>query len=104
LEAERKAIAAERKWDQLLAPAVQDLGVFLVIAAIVGFCWYLLMGLRHDSVTDKEVGELLIQEMVAEKPILLPPAHPSQPVLKHSRIPSIPAIEDGKTDSTVSKI
>ena len=103
LEAERKQIAAERKWDQLLAPAVQDLGVFLVIAAIIGFCWYLLMGLRHETVTDQAVGELLIQEIIAENPILLPPVHPSQSALEHPRIPAIPSIKDCKLYSSVSK-
>ncbi len=103
LEAERKQIAAERKWDQLLAPAVQDLGVFLVIAAIIGYCWYLLMGLRHENVTDQAVGELLIQEIIAENPILLPSVHPSQPALEHPRIPAIPTIEEYKPDSSVSK-
>ena len=103
LEAERKQIAVERKWDQLLAPAIEDLGVFLVIAAIIGFCWYLLMGLRHETVTDQAVGELLIQEIVAENPILLPPVHSSQPALEHPRIPSIPAIKDCEPDSSVSK-
>jgi len=103
LEAERKQIATERKWDQLLASAIQDLGVFLVIAAIIGFCWYLLMGLRHETVTDQAVGELLIQEIVAENPILLPPVHPSHPALEHPRIPSISTIKECKPDSPISK-
>jgi hypothetical protein len=103
LEAERKQIAAERKWDQLLALAIEDLGVLLVIAAIVGFCWYLLMGLRHETVTDQAVGELLIQEIVAENPILLPSVHTSQSALEHPRIPAIPAIKECKPDSSVSK-
>jgi hypothetical protein len=103
LEMERQKIAAERKWDQLLAPALQDFGILLVIAAALGFCGYLLIGLRREDVTEQAVGELLIQEIVAENPILLPPAHPSQPALEHPRLPAIPAIKDCKPDSTVSK-
>jgi hypothetical protein len=92
LEVERKRIAAERQWDQLLAPALLDFGGGLMIVAVLGFCGYLLIGLRHENNTEQAVGELLVQELVCEQSILLPPAtlpmaaiaHPLEPELHRS--------------------
>jgi hypothetical protein len=70
--ARRKQIAAERKWDQLLAPALVDFGVVLAVMAIVVFCSYLLRGLRHDTHDEQVLGELLVQELVSESPVFLP--------------------------------
>jgi hypothetical protein len=76
LELERQKIAAERKWDGLLAPAVANFGVFLVIAACLAFCGYLLMGLRHEKVAEPLLEELLIEELVSDHPRLLPSLPP----------------------------
>jgi hypothetical protein len=84
LETERKQIATERKWDQLLAPALVDFGILLAIVAVLGFCWYLLMGLRHETITDQAVEEILVQELVSEHPQILPPAYLLRPALEHA--------------------
>ncbi|MBN2579390.1 MAG: hypothetical protein JXB10_10395 [Pirellulales bacterium] len=91
LENERQKIAQERHWDQLLAPALQDFGLLLAVAAALGFCGYLLFGLRKEDVTDQTLGEMLVQELAAEEPLLLPspsstPAlkYPAQPVIGHA--------------------
>jgi hypothetical protein len=93
LELERQKIAAERNWDRLLAPVLSNFGVFLVITAALSFCTYILMGLRHEKITEPSVEELLIEELVAEHPRLLP----QRPALDfHER----PKIEDLSTETT----
>ena len=100
LEIERQNIAAERKWDRLLAPALLDFGVFMMITASLVFCGYLLIGLRHEKITEPSVEELLIQELVSENPRLLPLLPPSPPVLNCRPQPEL---EDPAEDSPVSK-
>ena len=56
LEGERQKIDTARKWDQLLAPALADFGVMLVIAAALWFCWYLLIGLKLEDRTTGRGG------------------------------------------------
>jgi hypothetical protein len=97
LELERQRIAADRRWDSLLAPAVANFGVFLVIAASLAFCGYLLMGLRHEKVEAPLVEELLIEELVSDHPRLLPTIPVSPPVL---HVPS--ELEDASKDSQSS--
>ncbi len=56
LEGERQKIDAARKWDQLLAPALADFGVLLVIAAALWFCWYLIIGLKLEDRANRTWG------------------------------------------------
>jgi hypothetical protein len=96
LESERIKIAAERHWDQLLAPALLDFGLLLVIVAALAFCCYLLIGLRKEDVTDQALGELLIQELAAEDPVLLPPVPSPPPAQKYQ---PRPGLEDFSKDT-----
>jgi len=68
LDAERKAIAVERRFESVLAPAISTTGVLLVAALPLVLCWYLLHGLRHQ---DDDVSEVLISHLVGQTPELL---------------------------------
>lgn len=69
LESERKAIATERRFESLIAPAIQTTGVLLVAALPLVLCWYLLHGLRTP---DEDISEVLIQNFIGVEQLALP--------------------------------
>jgi hypothetical protein len=71
LESERRQIAKERRTESILIPAIKGVGVALVAAVVLGFCWTLLSSLRSDNASDAELTELLICDLVREQPLLL---------------------------------
>ena len=77
LEAQRQAIARERRTASMLLPVAQTMGVVALAVVVIGFCWSLLFGLQRQATTDAQLAELLIHEMVSEQPLLLP--LPSRP-------------------------
>jgi hypothetical protein len=68
LESERKAIAAERRFESVLAPVISTTGVLLVAALPLVLCWYLLHGLRDQN---DDVSEVLVSQLVRQSPELL---------------------------------
>jgi hypothetical protein len=72
LEQERKQVADQRKRDPIVAEAI--LAAAGLIAAILplAVCAYLLRGLFHKS-DDEVMAEVLIQELVAQRPLLAEP-------------------------------
>ncbi len=68
LDAERRSIANERHRESLLAPVVSTVGLMLVAALPLVLCWYLLHGLRTP---DEDVSEVLVQELVSDRPLML---------------------------------
>jgi hypothetical protein len=38
----------------------------------IGFCWYLLFGLRHHDNADDTLSDLLIDELVTKSTVILP--------------------------------
>ncbi len=77
LESERKSWAVQRQTESVYAPIVSTLGMtFLALFPLV-LCWYLLHGLRRTD--EHQISDLLITEIVSERPALLPPpAEPSR--------------------------
>lgn len=71
LEAERKQMAQERRTESILVPAARTIGVALVAVVVVGFCVFVLFGLRRADASDAELNELLIHDLVSEHPRLL---------------------------------
>lgn len=71
LETERKEIAQARRTESVLVPAVKLIGGAAVAVAVVLFCLTLLVGLRRSDATDADVSELLISDLVSERPQLL---------------------------------
>lgn len=92
LEAERKQIAQERQTESILAPVIRGAGVTLVAVLVLGFCWALVFGMRGNQPSDAELNELLIKDMVRDRPLLLSNSPP-------------PAIEDqlGNTNQSTTE-
>ena len=76
LEDDRKQLASERRTESILVPAIELLGGFLLVATLLGFCWYVLVRQRSETVTDADLNELLVQELAAGT---LFASHGSQP-------------------------
>ena len=74
LETERRELARARQRESLLIPVLQGGGGVLVVVAALVFCAFLLAGLRRHEETSEALSELLIQELSAEQPLVLPRA------------------------------
>ena len=76
LEIERKDIARQRRTESGLPTIINGSVMALLAIAVFGFCWYLLFGLQHRDDTDSVLNDLLITEMTADRPNILPLALP----------------------------
>ena len=74
LETERQEIAAQRRIESMWGPILKSCSVAALCVVTIGFCWYLLFGLRQHDNTDDVLNELLVAELVAESPAILPMA------------------------------
>jgi hypothetical protein len=73
LDAERRDIAGQRRFESVLGPTIEVLGGMLVIALALGFCWFLLFGLcRQGQDEPLAVHQLLLDELVLPGPDALP--------------------------------
>ena len=73
LEADRRALAAQRHIDPIVAGAITTTGLLLACLLPLVLCWYLLHRGPDDNI-DAAVSELLIQDLVSEQPLLQPPS------------------------------
>ena len=87
LETERRELARARQRESLLIPVLQGGGGVLVVVAALVFCAFLLAGLRHPEEAPQALGELLVEELSAERPLVLPRA------LLPSSDPSLPQVD-----------
>jgi len=71
LETERKEWAVQRRTESVYAPIVSTLGMTVLALLPLALCWYLLHGLSRTD--EHQIGDLLITEIVSERPTLLPP-------------------------------
>ncbi|MCA9177994.1 MAG: hypothetical protein KDB14_26200 [Planctomycetales bacterium] len=71
LDRERQDLAAQRRWDSLVAAALYDMGWLLGCLLPVAVCW-LLLSRREEPADDQAVARLLLDDVIAEHPILLP--------------------------------
>ena len=73
LEEDRRDLAAQRKTDPIVAAAITQVGMLVACILPLVLCWYLLF--REPSRPgDAAVTEVLIEDLTAERPMLLPPA------------------------------
>jgi hypothetical protein len=56
----------------------------LLAAVVIGFCWTLLFGLRRHDQSDAQLTELLVHDIVSERPIVLPAAA-ARPAIENVR-------------------
>jgi hypothetical protein len=81
IDQERRDLADERYRESLLAPVLTSIGLLLVTALPLVLCWYLLHTLKNSPTDEAAVTQLLVQDLVAERPILLPtPPPPTRPI------------------------
>jgi thiol:disulfide interchange protein len=80
LEDERRAIATERVRDPIIANAL--IGAVILAACVLPIllAFFVLRGAHQAEPDDAALSELLVQELVAEEPLLLP--RPSLPALE----------------------
>ena len=80
LEDERRAIATERVRDPIIANAL--IGAVILAACVLQLvlAFFVLRGAHQAEPDDAALSELLVQELVAEEPLLLP--RPSLPALE----------------------
>ena len=76
LEEERRDIAARRVTDPLVAAAVTDAGLLIACVLPLVLCWHLLRRSERDDPADALVAEVLLADLVAERPLLLAPPSP----------------------------
>jgi hypothetical protein len=96
LESERRAIATERRWDSILGTSVYaGAGILACLLPLLVCCW-LLWCTRDKQGTDEALAELLVEELVTDRPLLLPPRH-TAPLLPHQ--PSCKATSEPAADA-----
>jgi hypothetical protein len=74
LEAERRQIANQRQRESLLVPVLESFAVVLIGGLVLAYCCYLASGLRGQQDVAEDLNGLLLCDLVAEQPILTPPA------------------------------
>jgi hypothetical protein len=81
LETERRELAAQRNRDPTIAAALQGLGVLLACLLPLVICLYVLRHLGGEPAGDQALTGLLVEELTADRPLLLPPP-PPMPLLE----------------------
>ena len=93
LEKERQQIARDRRTQSLLTVLTPFLGTVAVIVAAFYFAGRLLSDARSPDAIDAALCELLVSELAADEPRLLPqPQVPAFPFLTHTPLEE-PALE-----------
>jgi len=71
VDQQRQDLAARQYRESLLAPVFSSLGIILAAALPLVLAWYLLHGLRSSNPDAELVGQLLVEDIVREHPVLL---------------------------------
>ncbi len=72
LESERREIATQRQRDRIVAAAITNVGVVVACLLPLLVCVYVLWSAGRKDDSDSVVTEMLVQELVSERPMLLP--------------------------------
>jgi hypothetical protein len=71
LEDERRDFAAKRRLDPIVAAAITNIGLLLACLLPLVLCWFLLQR-RVEPADDQAVAEVLLEDLVTDRPLLLP--------------------------------
>lgn len=82
LNSERQQIASERYWDSILGPSIYAGAGILACLLPLLLCGWLLHATRDKQDTEEALAELLVEELITDRPLLLPPRQPV-PLLEH---------------------
>jgi hypothetical protein len=66
----------------MLVPVATILGGTVLVAALLGFCWYALVAARGGG--DAQLNELLVCELLPDEPTLISSRQAPTPLLDHS--------------------
>ena len=97
LESERREIARQRGRDPIIAQAIGGVGLTLACLLPLLLAGYVIYSLNRSSDDSDALSEMLVMEIVAEKPILLPISPRPVATLEHSPLP-----EDDETAATTA--
>ena len=87
LETERRAIAAQRHRDPIVAQAIAAFGLTLACLAPLALAAFVIRAVTQHGDESAALGELLVLEMTSEKPMLLPMVPRPVAALEHSAPP-----------------
>lgn len=71
LEQERREFASQQNRDPIIAASIKEIGLLAACLLPLGVCW-LLLRQPVELANDQAVAELLIADLVARDPLLLP--------------------------------
>ncbi len=74
LEVERRQIAAERRWDSMVGPAITGAAILIACVLPLVVCAMLLRALHRFEPSNAVLSEILVEELVSERPRFLPPS------------------------------
>lgn len=96
LEDERRDLAAKRRLDPIVAAAITNVGLLLACALPLALCWYLLHP-RVQPADDQAVAEVLLQDLVTDRPLLLPRMDTNRAIgiVSDASSPSVTPVNDG---------
>ena len=92
LEQERAEIAKSRYWDSNLAATIRSIGLPIACMLPLALAAYLLYCLRAEG-NDPQLNEVLIRELVSERPVLLPPPRADVAAIEDQRKPRLPSTD-----------
>lgn len=72
LETERRQLAVERRVAPIVASSISSAGLLLACLLPIVLCW-LLLRQQGEITNDQLVAEVLLEDSVADHPLLLPP-------------------------------
>jgi hypothetical protein len=103
LESERREIAKQRQRDPIIAAAINNVGLILACLISLAVAGYLLYCLRDRS-DDQVVGEILIEELLSDDPVLLPPPQANVAAIEDQRNPRPPSIAQAEANEDEKSI
>jgi hypothetical protein len=100
LEQDRRDHAYQRHRDPIVAEAIAKTGLLLACVLPLILCWYLLHR-RPEPVDDQAIAEVLLDDLVTERPLLRPSAaEPTASIASISdRTPRLPDASDPDVES-----
>ena len=100
LEEERRQLAQQRARDPVVAASIQTFGGLLACLLPLLICGYLLYRMTHNNDDQTALGELLVLELTAEHPLVLPAPLLARPLaLEDRRLPE-PDLETSSPTDT----
>ena len=97
MEQERRNIATQRHRDPVIAQAINAFGLTLACLLPLLLAAYVIRAVNQDGDDSAELGKLLVMEITAEQPLLLPVFPRPVAAIEHT-----PLAEDGTTEGAAA--